>query len=110
MDRTITPQDLKTALAQGADPTLLDVRRAEDRAKAPVAIPGAIWKDPAALTDWGTGLDSGQEIVLYCVRGGSVSNSVLDDLLSRGLRARYIEGGLEAWQAAGGTTQPQGQP
>ena len=110
MDRTITPQDLKIALAEGAGPVLLDVRRTEDRTKAPVGIPGATWKDPAALADWGPGLDSGHEVVLYCVRGGSVSNAALDDLLARGLRARYIEGGLEAWQAAGGATEPQVQP
>ena len=114
MDRTISPQDLKAALATAASPVLLDVRRSEDRAKAPVAIPGATWKDPAALADWGPDLgqtlSDGQEVVLYCVRGGSVSNSVLDDLLARGIRARYIEGGLEAWQSAGGATEPQGQP
>jgi len=36
------------------------------------------------------------------VRGGSVSNSVLDALRAQGLQARYIEGGLEGWKAAGG--------
>jgi rhodanese-related sulfurtransferase len=38
------------------------------------------------------------------VRGGSVSNAVVDALQAKGLKARFIEGGLEAWKATGGTT------
>jgi rhodanese-related sulfurtransferase len=40
--------------------------------------------------------------VVYCVRGGSVSNSVVDRLQAAGVKARYIEGGIEAYKAAGG--------
>jgi rhodanese-related sulfurtransferase len=110
MDRTIDPTTLKALLRGEAPPSLLDVRRAEDRAKAPGGLPGAVWLDPAAVADWGAGLPAGQEVVLYCVRGGSVSNSVLDALLARGLKARHIEGGLEAWQAAGGAVEAQAVP
>ncbi len=110
MDRTITPDALKTLLAGEAPPVLLDVRRADDLAKDPAAMPGATWHDPAAIAAWAPGLDPDQEIVLYCVRGGSVSNSVLDSLLAQGLKARYIDGGLEGWKAAGGATQNLGVP
>jgi len=41
--------------------------------------------------------------VLYCVRGGSVSNSVLDNLRAKQINARFIEGGIVAWKEAGGT-------
>ena len=40
--------------------------------------------------------------MLYCVRGGSVSNSVLDNLRSKNIDARFIEGGIVAWKEAGG--------
>ena len=43
-------------------------------------------------------------MVLYCVRGGSVSNTVVDALQAKGVRARFIEGGIEGWKAAGGDT------
>jgi rhodanese-related sulfurtransferase len=43
-----------------------------------------------------------QDVVIYCVRGGSVSNSVVDSLQAAGIKARFIEGGIEAWKAAGG--------
>ena len=51
-------------------------------------------------SNWKNKLDSNKDIVIYCVRGGSVSNSVVDALLAKGLKARFIEGGIEAWKAA----------
>lgn len=39
-----------------------------------------------------------KDVVIYCARGGSVSNSVLDELLNKGIRARFIEGGIEAFK------------
>ena len=37
-----------------------------------------------------------KEVVIYCVRGGSVSQSVQQPLADNGIKARYVEGGLEA--------------
>ena len=105
MERTISADNLKALLANNSSITLLDVRRAEDRAKEPVSIPGATWKDPTDVDNWKNKLDSNKDIVIYCVRGGSVSNSVVDALQAKGLKARYIEGGIEAWKAMGGETK-----
>jgi rhodanese-related sulfurtransferase len=99
MTKTLTPEDLRKALASDAPPIVLDVRRAEDRAKAPEGIPGADWRDPALLEDWAGGVPAGAEVALYCVRGGSVSQGVQATLSARGVKARYVEGGLAAWQA-----------
>lgn len=99
MDRTIKPEVLKAGLA---GKYLLDVRRAADRDASSEQLTGASWKDPEKLADWAGDLPADQEIVLYCVRGGSVSNSVVDALQARGLKARFIEGGIEGWKAAGG--------
>jgi rhodanese-related sulfurtransferase len=73
----------------------------------PAVIPGASWRDPLAIAAWSADLAPDRDIVLYCVRGGSVSNSVVDALLAQGLKARYIEGGLDAWKAAGGAVTPR---
>lgn len=105
MQRTITLNELQTLLAAGPSITLLDVRRSDDREKEPAAIANARWLDPAAVEGWSNSLDTDSEIILYCARGGSVSNAVVDVLQARGLKARFIEGGLEAWKANGGTTQ-----
>ena len=65
-------------------------------------MPGASWHDPEKLEQWADSLPKDQDIVLYCVRGGSVCNGVVDALQAKGLKARFIEGGIEGWKAAGG--------
>ena len=104
MERTIKPDTLKNELD---NKFVLDVRRTSDLAASNEQLPGANWHDPENLDDWADGLPREQDIVLYCVRGGSVSNAVVDALHSRGLEARFIEGGIEGWKAAGGATEPR---
>ncbi|MBN8766481.1 MAG: sulfurtransferase [Thiobacillus sp. SCN 64-317] len=99
MERTIKPETLQTELA---GKLILDVRRAADRDASPAHLPDAQWKNPEQLAEWADSLPKDQDIVLYCVRGGSVSNSVVAALQARGLKARFIEGGIEGWKAAGG--------
>ncbi len=103
MSRTITPNDLKPLLEKRAV-TVLDVRRQNDFEADQVKLPGAQWRNPEQMAEWSRTLSQDQQVVIYCARGGSVSNSVLDHLLGQGIKARYIEGGIEAWKAAGGAT------
>ena len=99
MERTIKPETLKSELT---GKFILDVRRADDLAAASEQLAGAKWKDPTQLAEWADHLPKDRDIVLYCVRGGGVSNSVVDALQAKGLKARFIEGGIEGWKAAGG--------
>lgn len=103
MSRTIAANDLKP-LVEKQTVTVIDVRRKNDYEADKLKLPGADWKDPEKLADWSKTLPRDREVVLYCVRGGSVSNSVLDQLTAQGFKARYIEGGIEAWKTAGGAT------
>lgn len=102
MDRTISPDTLKAELA---GKYVLDVRRAADHAASTEQLASAHWKNPEDIAQWADDLPKDQEIVLYCVRGGGVSNSVVDALQAKGLNARFIEGGIEGWKAAGGAVQ-----
>lgn len=102
MERTISPQDLQ---AQWHAYTVIDVRRKADLDADPLRLPGARWQDPEQIAHWSASLPPDKEVVLYCVRGGSVSNAALDALRAQGLKARYIEGGIVAWKAAGGTVE-----
>ena len=104
MERTIKPDTLKLELN---NKHILDVRRANDRAASNEQLPGAVWKDPERINEWSADLPRDRDIVLYCVRGGSVSNSVVDALQAKGFQARYIEGGIEAWKSCGGITEPK---
>lgn len=96
MTRTLNAAELA---AQRDRIELLDVRRKADREADPDGIAGAQWRNPEEIDQWIGELPRDKDIVIFCARGGSVSNSVLDRLLAEGYRARYVEGGLEAWKA-----------
>jgi rhodanese-related sulfurtransferase len=103
MERTIQTEDLKKQLAARKDLILLDVRRKADYDADQEKLPGAEWRDPDKLDEWSAALPGDKQVVVYCVRGGSVSNRVLDYLQEKNVQARYVEGGIEAWKAAGGS-------
>src|SRR5512139_145429 len=95
--RTIRPAKLDP------DTTLVfDVRREADYAASNEIIPGALWKNPDKIDAWIGAVPRTLDVVIYCARGGAVSNSVVDRLQAAGVKARFIEGGFEAWKAAGG--------
>ena len=96
MDKSLTTNELTALLASGQDLTLLDVRRQEDFDKAPQTIANAQWKNPAEIDQWLPTITAEMEVVIYCVRGGSVSQSVQQRLSEYGIRTRYVEVGLEA--------------
>jgi len=97
MGRTITPAELKE---KASEFTIIDVRRKDDYDGE--TILSAEWHNPEQVAEWAKNLPSDKEVVLYCARGGSVSNSVLNTLLSGNIRARYIEGGIDGWKKSGG--------
>lgn len=81
---------------------VFDVRREADYAASAEIIPGAMWKNPEKIDIWVNALPRTLDVVIYCVRGGGVSNSVVDRLQAEGVKARFIEGGIEAYKTAGG--------
>ncbi len=97
MKRTITPSELNE---RPSEFTVIDVRRKIDYDGE--VILSAEWHDPEQIDQWARELPTYKEIVLYCARGGSVSNKVLDSLLASNIKARYIEGGIEGWKQSGG--------
>lgn len=97
MEKNITTTEIADLLQTENKVTLLDVRRKEDYEKSPEGIGAAQWRDPAAVEQWVHTLSEQQEVVVYCVRGGSVSQSVQKQLAEAGIKAKYLEGGLEAY-------------
>ena len=110
MERTITPDALKARLADRANLLLLDVRRRTDLDADTDALPNAEWRDPDNVEEWSRTLPKDKPVVLYCSRGGSVSNRVLDRLLEQDFPAQYLEGGIAAWRSAGNKTVPKPSP
>jgi Fe-Mn family superoxide dismutase len=89
-----TQDELSSAL-------LLDVRRAGVFEKAEALIPGARWCDPVAVGAWASELAPDKEVIVYCVYGHEVGRATALRLRGQGLKARYLRGGIDAWQAAG---------
>lgn len=97
LPRSIAPADVNPDTV-----LIFDVRREADFGASNEIIPGALWKNPERIDAWIGAAPLTMELVVYCVRGGTLSNTVVDRLRAVGAKARFIEGGLEAYKAAGG--------
>jgi len=97
MDESITAAALRQSLASPNPPLLVDVRRQATFLGAGDTIRGALRRDPAQIERWKASLPGGRELVVYCVHGHEVSRNA-----AKALGARWLEGGIEAWRAAGG--------
>jgi Fe-Mn family superoxide dismutase len=83
------------------DALVFDVRRAGVFEQACTMIPGARWRNPAAVGDWSAVLPAGRNVVVYCVYGHEVGRATAMRLRAAGLNARYLRGGIDGWQVAG---------
>lgn len=102
MADSISTQDLATLLKEKSQLTLLDVRRKSDFEQSPQIITGARWHDPETIREWIDTVPRDQEVVVYCVKGGSVSQSVTAELKKQACRVQFLEGGIKAWCEGGG--------
>jgi rhodanese-related sulfurtransferase len=104
MDICITSSDLRQRLDRGApaqQPLIVDVRRAPAFSAAEDYIAGALRRDPQRVEEWMAELPRAASIVVYCVHGHEVSQTVAKSLRDRGLDAAYLDHGLEGWRQAG---------
>jgi rhodanese-related sulfurtransferase len=103
MDASVTASRLKSELAGGEPPLLIDVRRTPAFHAAADMAAGALRRDPAKVAEWAKALPRAESVVVYCVHGHEVSQNAAKALREAGLNARFLEGGLEeGWKAAGG--------
>src|SRR4051812_34514345 len=98
----ITVPQLSRLVATPDAPVLIDVRLPEDRAADPRLLPAALTRDHADVAAWAPGL-AGQHVVVACRRGLKLSQGTAAWLRHAGARAEVLEGGIEAWAAAGQT-------
>lgn len=98
---SIDVEGLEKMLSASEKVSPVDVRRKGDYDASPYKIPGAPWRDPEKIDRWADELPESQPAVVYCVKGGSVSQSVADRLRGQGRDALYLEGGIKAWADKG---------
>ena len=84
-----------------ADALVLDVRRAGVFEQANTMLPSARWQDPATVAAWGAALPKDRPVLVYCVYGHEVGRATAMRLRALGVDARFLPGGIDAWQTAG---------
>jgi rhodanese-related sulfurtransferase len=109
-DAAISPLDLSHRLAAFPPPALIDVRRQPAFDTDPQVIPGAVKRAPESVADWADTLEPWRPVVTYCVHGHEVGQGAAAALRERGFAARFLDGGLEGWRAAGLATEPWRAP
>jgi rhodanese-related sulfurtransferase len=93
-------RSLYADLGSPCAPFVLDVRRApafeaDDRLIASALRPAG------DLVAFASELATGRPIVVYCVHGHEVSQQAAGQLSAAGIRGTYLQGGIDAWRAAG---------
>jgi superoxide dismutase, Fe-Mn family len=90
--------------ALNTETLVLDVRRKRVYEKADAVLPGAQWQDPDRVADWCDSVPKDKPVVVYCIYGHEVGRATALALCARGVDARFLEGGIDAWQRAGRAT------
>jgi rhodanese-related sulfurtransferase len=99
----ITGAELRTALGGSEPPIVIDARRQAPFLASSEMIGGALRRDPDRVGTWAKSLPEASSVVVYCVHGHEVSQNTASALAQAGIRASYLEGGLEeGWKAAQG--------
>ena len=80
-------------------PRLLDVRLDDDFEAEPVLIPGSVRRSWQEVEAWSQAV--GEDAVVICRCGAKISHGVAAWLRHHGVDATVLEGGMEAWRAAG---------
>src|SRR5262245_4274123 len=96
-----SPHDLYARLGTAAAPVLIDVRRLETFGADDRLIIGAFHYPPEDIERWQNELPLAGPVVVYCMHGHEVSQSVAAALAHAGIPVAYLEGGIEAWKQQG---------
>ncbi len=98
---TITPAQLSRLSGLPDAPVIIDGRIDDDHARDPRTLPGAVRKNLKAASTWAAEF-SGRRVAVVCQRGEKLSQGAAAWLRHEGVQAESLEGGFEAWVAAGG--------
>jgi rhodanese-related sulfurtransferase len=97
---TISAEKLARLVGTPRCPAIVDVRTDQDFAADPRIIPGAIRRAATNASDWAADFD-GRSAVVVCRQGLNLAPGMAAWLRQAGVPADVLEGGYEAWTAAG---------
>ncbi len=89
------------ALANKDNVCILDARLQRDFEDSEYTLPNSVWKDPLKIDQWIDTIPKDQKVVIYCVHGRNISESVTERLVSEGIDASFIESGIEGIRELG---------
>ena len=98
---SISPSELYARLGTASAPFVIDVRREADFAAADRLVASAWHRPPEIVELWSRDLPKDRPIVVYCMHGGAVSQTVAAALRDDGIDAAYLDGGIEGWIGSG---------
>ena len=96
----ITAAQLSRLVGLPGAPTLIDVRIPDDLNADTRILPGDDQRSHQSVAEW-AGDYIGRNVVVICQRGQKLSEGVAAWLRYKGVTAENLEGGFEAWRAAG---------
>jgi rhodanese-related sulfurtransferase len=97
---SLDPCTLHSLAGTDRCPMILDVRREPAYRADGYLIRGAL-RPAGDIAAFAAQHAAGRRVVTYCVHGHEVSQDAARRLREAGLDAAYLEGGIEAWRAAG---------
>ncbi|WP_439574127.1 chromate resistance protein ChrB domain-containing protein [Phreatobacter sp.] len=103
---SITPDQLAAHLGTPHWPQVIDVRAADIRATQP-DLPASRWVDSPDPAGWAAGLDPARPVVVACKAALNRSQRAVAALRAGGIPAMVLEGGSNAWAAAGHPVLPR---
>jgi len=97
---TPSPHDLFAQIGAAGCPIIVDTRTDEDFAADPRLIPTALRRPGLRAAEWAESF-AGSSVVIYCDRGLKISQGAAAWLRHAGAAAGSLDGGFQAWKAAG---------
>jgi superoxide dismutase, Fe-Mn family len=105
----IAVAELQARLAGGEEIALIDVCLADDVPRRKDTIPGARFTMTDEIGDALGDIPRDRPVVVTCIYGFQVSGEAAAELRRLGYDARVLAGGMAAWHAMGGPTEPLDQ-
>ena len=99
----ISAAELVALIGGNACPPLVDVRREPIFRQSETLIPTSVWRDHLRAREWARDY-AGAVPIVFCAHGHNLSELAAALLRQEGIEARILEGGMDAYLAAGGPT------
>jgi rhodanese-related sulfurtransferase len=96
----ISAEKLFRLLGSSQTPFIIDVRDDDGFVERPSLIPGSIRRDYREVGEWGKAFQA-KPAIIVCSKGKKLSEGVAAHLRLQDVQAEVLEGGIEAWVAAG---------